>query len=391
MKEYTCHLKISPSAFLHPIDPPINHAHPAKDGLLWERFGISSWKKVLFFDLETTGLSAKYNHIYLIGCAFFDGDTLSVRQFFAEAPEEEAAILSAFSSFAAAFSVVVTFNGTRFDLPFLKQRCQLASLDDPLQQWEHLDLLPWIAPFQELLRLPNRKQASLEQFLALSREDPYSGGELIPAYQEYVKHASSDLLSRLLAHNREDVANLTQLLPILAYRLFFEGQFEVVETSLHPYRTYEGSEEFELRFTLRLKLPLPCPLTASLKDLYVKGQEDHVRLNVKLFCGELKYFYPNYEDYYYLPAEDRAIHKSIAAYVDREFRTKAKARTCYIRKSGRFLPQYAPCFTPCFQKSYEEKTFYLELNEDFLSSCEAMKQYILHLLEALLRGSKHAS
>lgn len=386
MKEFTCRTETDPSALLHLPDPQRSHDASAGETLLFERFGVTSLSSLLFFDLETTGLSAKYSIIYLIGCAYFDGHMLTLRQFFAETLEEEAQILASFSSFAADFSLIVTFNGTRFDLPFLKQRCQSFSLDDPLAGKKQLDLLPAIAPFQRLLALPNLKQTSLEAFLSLPREDRYSGGELISIYQDYAKQPDPALLSLMLTHNREDVANLAQLLSILAYPLFFEGEFEVVEETLHPYRTYEGTDAFELRFTLKLRIPLPCPLAASLEDLYVKGQEDYVKLNVKLFCGELKYFYPNYEDYYYLPMEDQAIHKSVAAYVDREFRTKAKARTCYVRKNGRFLPQFAPRFTPCFRKSYEEKAFFLELNDDFLSSREQVKQYVLHLLDALLHG-----
>ena len=38
----------------------------------------------------------------------------------------------------------------------------------------------------------------------------------------------------------------------------------------------------------------------------------------------LKYFYDNYKDYFYLPKEDTAIHKSVATYVDKDFRQKAK-------------------------------------------------------------------
>ena len=43
----------------------------------------------LLFDIETTGLSAKYNTIYLIGCAYHKGRKITLLQYLAETPAEE--------------------------------------------------------------------------------------------------------------------------------------------------------------------------------------------------------------------------------------------------------------------------------------------------------------
>lgn len=42
-------------------------------------------------------------------------------------------------------------------------------------------------------------------------------------------------------------------------------------------------------------------------------------------------YYPNYKDYYYLPAEDIAVHKSVGTYVDRRCRRQADALNCFTR------------------------------------------------------------
>ena len=52
----------------------------------------------------------------------------------------------------------------------------------------------------------------------------------------------------------------------------------------------------------------------------------------------MKYFYANYKDYYYLPGQDLAMHKSIASFVDSSRREQAKAENCYTRKTSSFLP-----------------------------------------------------
>src|SRR5574344_2023752 len=78
---------------------------------------------ILFIDIETTGLSARTSSLYLIGCAFFREGTWQLRQWFAEKNTEEELLLSTFLSFAAPFHTLIHFNGNRFDLPYIKTRC----------------------------------------------------------------------------------------------------------------------------------------------------------------------------------------------------------------------------------------------------------------------------
>ena len=52
-------------------------------------------------------------------------------------------------------------------------------------------------------------------------------------------------------------------------------------------------------------------------------------MDVALFNNKLKYYFENYKEYYYLPEEDMAIHKSLAIYVDKKFRVKATPTTSY--------------------------------------------------------------
>lgn len=75
---------------------------------------------ILFFDIETTGFSARSACVYLIGCAYLTTNGWETRQFFAETPDDEADVLQQFFSFAASFPVMVHFNGTTFDVPFLQ-------------------------------------------------------------------------------------------------------------------------------------------------------------------------------------------------------------------------------------------------------------------------------
>ena len=79
----------------------------------------------------------------------------------------------------------------------------------------------------------------------------------------------------------------------------------------------------------------------------------------------MKFFFDHPEDYYYLPAEDMAIHKSVATYVDKDFRKKATADNCYTKKDAIFVPQYETLITPFFKESNKDKLTYFELTGSF--------------------------
>ena len=59
---------------------------------------------------------------------------------------------------------------------------------------------------------------------------------------------------------------------------------------------------------------------------------------ISVVSVSLKQFYPNYKDYYYFPAEDMAVHKSIAEFAASGSKKKATAKTAYRNVSGRFIP-----------------------------------------------------
>lgn len=339
-------------------------------------------ESALFFDIETTGFSPTYTHVYLIGCAARRGNFICVTQFFAEKPEEEKPVLAAFLKLSAQYDSLISFNGLGFDIPYLRKRLEHYGINNVLN-FQQLDIFQKISKFKSILRLDNLKQKSLETFLGIARDDKYSGGELINVYQEYVKQPDEKAASLLQLHNYEDLLGMPKLLPILAYTRLFEGDFEILSFEKNAYKSYEDGSELELILTLSLSVPLPRRFSFGKQDIYLTGHDRKAKLKVFIYQGELKYFYPNYRDYYFLPKEDRAIHKSVAFYVDKNFRTRAKAATCYSKKTGCFLPQYEEIITPYFKLEYHDKVTWFEMTEEFTDSVKLQKKYALHLLEHL--------
>ena len=341
-------------------------------------------ESMLFFDIETTGFSPTHTQIYLIGCAARRGRLICVTQFFAEKPQEEKSVLAAFLKLASQYDGLISFNGLGFDIPYLRKRLAHHGLPDALE-CPHLDIFHEIAKFKPVLRLANLKQKTLEGFLGIARDDKYSGGDLINVYQDYAKHPSMKSAELLRLHNYEDLLGMPGLLPLLAYPRLFGGAFKVLSCEKNAYKTYEDGQELELILTLSLDNPLPRRFSYGRQDIYLTGYDRQARLKVSIYQGELKYFYPNYKDYYFLPEEDRAIHKSVAFYVDKDFRTKAKAATCYSKKTGCFLPQYQEIISPYFKLEFHDKVTWFEMTEDFTDSAELQAKYAQHILEYLIK------
>lgn len=351
---------------------PFDFSHP----IINETFTETS----LFFDIETTGFSPARTSLYLIGCAARQGDNLIVDQFFADSPEEEQEVLTAFFTYLEHFQTVITFNGIGFDIPYLKSKCSTYGLCEPFSSHEYLDIYKVISKLKFLLHLPNLKQKTIEQFLGIGREDTYNGGELIEVYQSYVRSRSPKDLHLLKQHNYEDVIDMPNLLPVLSYAKIFEGNFSVASLMANQFTSYAGPVEKELIFTLKHDLVLPAAVSCRHEDFYLTARGGATRLVVRLFTGELKYFYSDYKNYFYLPKEDMAVPKALGSGVEKGERVKATASTCYRRKTAIFLPQYAPVIRPAFRAMYKDKKSYFELSEEFVSSREMQKEYVEHVL-----------
>jgi len=369
-------------------------------------------REILFIDIETTGLSPKTSDLYLIGAAYKAGNDWNIIQFLALSAADEKQVLSAFSDFSKGFKKLVHFNGDRFDIPFLKAKYEKYDLSDPTADMDSFDLYKQVKNYKKQLGLPDCKQKTIELYLGIDRQDQYDGGKLIPVYKSYVEKRGSEDKRLLLLHNFEDVKGMFGLLPMLYYDSFFkqfknmpevsvrtdeeidensymeglEGSLPVraVKVSANRFRDFDGREKSEVFMKLRLPYELPSSLAGNIEGCYFKTEGGEATLRVPLYETELKYFYSNYKDYYYLPQEDVAIHKSLAEFVDKAHREKATASNCYTKKTGQFLREWDLCFAPFFKEDYEDNSFFFDLNENMKKSRFAMSLYASHVIAHIL-------
>ncbi|NLP33844.1 MAG: ribonuclease H-like domain-containing protein [Clostridiales bacterium] len=381
--------------------------------------------KMIFFDIETTGFSPETTYLYLIGCIYYEASSFHLIQWFSEGIDDEIHIISSFFDFLKNYEIIIHYNGTGFDIPYILRKCHLKNLAYNFVNIVQIDLYKKVYPFRKLLKLPNCKQKTIEKFLHINRKDTFSGGELIEVYASYVgkrryevlkkKHQrlttetlttiesmvpsgktsakvmdiidlcsneqelseAEKLLHQLLLHNEDDLKGLVQICPILTFTDLFEKPIRIQKAAI---------EESALIITFELGSVLPFPIQAQTDIVCFTAREAQASLRIQLFEGELKHFYDNYKDYFYLPAEDRAIHKSLAAFVDKDYRIKAKAATCYTRKQGIFVPQYEPVISPYFKQNNSDKVSFLEVHTDFLLQEDKLEQYVSHILTHILKN-----
>jgi len=339
-------------------------------------------RQTLLFDIETTGFSASFSFVYLIGCAYYENDTLYITQFFAESHVEEINIINAFIDYLKDFKTLVSFNGNGFDLPFLKSKIKHYQLVNPFEYLNSIDLYKHVLQLKKLLSLENYKQKTVEEFLGLNRVDKYSGKELIKLYESFEKSQDYDIKQFILLHNFDDIKGLFSLLSIQSYTSFVEGKFSIANYSFHDYS--DMNQKLKKELLIELQVPFSFPQKAyKLTDYFhISLNQEIANISVYLTEGILKYFLPNYKDYYYLPEEDTAIHKSVAGYVDKKYRMSAKASTCYIKKEGLFAPQYSSIIEPCYKKDYSDPISYFEIQSSI--DTDELYHYIVHLLNVLL-------
>ncbi|MCD8218048.1 MAG: ribonuclease H-like domain-containing protein [Clostridiales bacterium] len=363
---------------------------------------------MLLFDIETTGLSPAQNHIYCIGCGYLSGEEVVIELFFAENKMEEKPVLEAFLELLSTHSIVITFNGTTFDLPFVQKRMahwgyQTASASDSLkntsltetsdvsstdkiillESLKSIDLYREAAGMKSLLHLPSYRQKSIEQFLGCSREDKYDGGQLIEIYHQYAAHPDPEILSLLLLHNQEDVKGMFDLLGILSYYQLRDGQYEITdvfredsaesqfentETFAETSRNnsfctdnsaYNHSSYYNMKFRTNYPLPQSIHMTCEGSSLLLNSDGGLIRFPLR--HGFLKHFFSDCENYYYLPEEDYAIHKSVGAFVDSAHRRKATKRNCYVKKECDYITVPSRCGDGYLRKEYQDKNIYLTI------------------------------
>lgn len=337
---------------------------------------------LLFFDIETTGLSPSSSFIYMIGVGYYKDTSFNIVQWFAENSLEESKILSDFYEFIDSFTSIIHFNGQMFDIPFVEKRSQKLKIECPISEKQSFDIYKIIKPYKTILGLQDLKQKTLESFLGINRDDLYSGGELIPVYKKYSMHPNAELLDLLLLHNKEDVFNMTNLLLILEYRRISDIKFKYNNLSENIYKDYNNNENIELLITGTYELPFKNNIRSIKNNIYLNlSSKGTFSLRIPVINDELKYFFKDTSNYYYMPELDCAVHKSVASGVDKSRRKPANKNNCYIRTTDSFVQCSNYSNVKVFKKEPKSKECYCTCKEFLNLSDSEKSEYITQLIQ----------
>lgn len=205
-----------------------------------------SYEDCLFIDTETTGLSGGAGTLaFLVGAGFFRGDDFILTQYFMRDYGEESSLLNSFVSRAEGVKALISFNGRRFDLPLLENRCVINRIRPKFPQI-HLDL---IYPARRIFAR-RIKRCSLKELertvLGFDRGEDLPGA-LVPAcYFDFLKHGRISEIEPILHHNREDIVSLSRLMKRLCQ---MQGRPDDVTEGLDLYslgRAFERGREMPL-------------------------------------------------------------------------------------------------------------------------------------------------
>ncbi|MCR5666979.1 MAG: ribonuclease H-like domain-containing protein [Eubacterium sp.] len=340
------------------------------------------FNKPVFYDIETTGFSRDYHMIYMIGIGQIEDNHITSTQLLAEQEQDEPVILREFFKRIAGSDLLISYNGKRFDLPFILARAKKFDIPLPSTLPPELDLYLEAKPIFRFLSVPDQKLKTMERFFHISREDQMSGKELIEVFKNYQQKHDEKSEQLLLCHNAEDILNLPDLMQLLTLKEAFQMDYmHNFTSSVEEFNGTDGNTKKELSLVCPHHLPVYDSYIFYGENYFLRIDQNTIRMQIPILSGRLLYFFDNYKDYYYLPAEDKAIHKSVASFVPPENRQKAKANNCYQQYEGDFLPNPKGLITPAFYEHYKGDKIYLSLQESKDTLLDHMKEYITSILE----------
>lgn len=166
---------------------------------LYENFRDSA----CFFDIETTGLDARHSEVTTVSF-HQDGETTTLVR-------GDDLTRAAIETELSDAGLLVSFNGKRFDVPFLEESFGL-DIGRP-----HIDLM---YPCRRLDLTGGLK--TIERAVGIDRDRPdLSGRDAIRLWRQY-ERGDREALRTLVSYNRADTVNLRSLMEVVADQLHDE-------------------------------------------------------------------------------------------------------------------------------------------------------------------------
>lgn len=161
-----------------------------------------------FIDIETLGLSSR--PLILIGSAHIFDHQIHVHQYFVRSIPEEKAVLEGFMQDLSDRSVLFSFNGDSFDIPYIQERLYYYGLKRKINHPDYDILLFSRRKWKG--NLPNCKLQTIEKhILGIGRENDVPGALVPEFYEEYLRTGNIGPIVPIIQHNRQDIITLARI------------------------------------------------------------------------------------------------------------------------------------------------------------------------------------
>ena len=211
--------------------------YPAHLLLRDERLKELDFRKALFLDTETTGLSGGTGTFaFMVGLGFFQGNRFVVQQLFMRDYSEERASLSILQEILESYQFLVTFNGRHYDIPLLETRFILSRKRSKIKEMPNFDLL---YPSRKIWKgaYENCRLVTLEsRLLGMEREDDIPSEWIPSLYFDYIQTGDARKIHRVFYHNRMDILTMVAL----------AGRIHLIYHDPQAARPRKGVEHFSL-------------------------------------------------------------------------------------------------------------------------------------------------
>lgn len=151
-----------------------------------------------YLDIETTSLSPYNGELTVVGLCLEEGQKRTIIQLV-----EDQICLSNLMEIVEKVNVLYTYNGTRFDLPYIKEKLKV----DLTEYCIHKDLMYecWSRNLYGGLK-------GIERKLGIGRKlTDINGSVAVELWHNYKYYGDRNSLNTLLEYNKEDVLNLVAL------------------------------------------------------------------------------------------------------------------------------------------------------------------------------------
>lgn len=168
-------------------------------------------KDQIILDIETTGLDPLRDNLVLLGFIVFEGEKSYIIQYFAEDNFEEEKLLKIYLKMTAD-KTIITYNGDKFDIPFLNIRLDKYGLEPIFPATK--DIYKTISSHRKYFTFESMRLMDIEKNIGIFRNDP-SRYKVISKLTEDIK--KRDKPRPIMIHNENDLIATEKLANINDY------------------------------------------------------------------------------------------------------------------------------------------------------------------------------